>query len=151
MFIVEATTVINAPVSAVWKTLTHLDDYQAWSTMLHYEGGKLVEGETLELRLTLPGGTNYRFSPEVKVLEPNKRFVWKAVTRIEGIFDGEHSFELIPFGDQQTRLINREVYTGILSPIVKRLPMMKGAAAGFAAMNAEIKAHAEKNVLKGTP
>lgn len=143
MFEVKSMTNINAPIDIVWQTLMDVDSYKMWSTMLHYEGGTIAKDETITLRLTLPNGTDYQFSPKVVDLQPNKRFAWKATTFINGIFDGEHIFELEAVNDNTTCLTNREVYSGILSPIFKQLPMMKEAPAGFDAMNAEIKAQAE--------
>lgn len=71
-------------------------------------------------------------------------FTWRAITLLRGVFDGEHSFVLEPLPNDQTQLINREVYSGLLAPIFKRLPMMQGAEEGFIAMNHEIKAHSEQ-------
>jgi hypothetical protein len=142
-FEVRAETTINTPAEIVWQTLTDVDNYHVWSSMLHYQRGKVALGETLNLRLSLPE-TDYSFAPEVVALEPERVFAWRATTGFRGVFDGEHSFVLEPLANQQTRLINREIYSGLLAPIFKRLPMMQGAQAGFVAMNEEIKRHSER-------
>jgi len=41
------------------------------------------------------------------------------------IFEGEHFFEIKPLSNGKTVLINREEYRGILSLLMKNLPMMK--------------------------
>lgn len=143
MFVVQAETEIDAPAPVVWAVLTDMEAYKAWSTMLHYRGGELVEDGTLQLRLTLPNGPSYNFAPRVIALEPERRFTWRATTGLRGIFDGEHSFELTPLGGGRTLLHNREQYSGLLAPLFQRLPMMRDAPAGFGAMNEEIRARAE--------
>jgi len=59
------------------------------------------------------------------------------------VFDGEHHFMLTELENGETLLYNYEHYSGSLSPIFKRLPMMKDAPEGFVAMNDEIKRRAE--------
>lgn len=143
MFVVQAETEINAPAAVVWAVLTDMEAYDAWSTMLHYRGGALTEGGTVQLRLALPDGPSYSFAPRVIVLEPERRFSWRATTGLRGIFDGEHSFELTPLAGGRTLMRNRERYSGLLAPLFQRLPMMRDAPAGFVAMNKEIRARAE--------
>ncbi len=143
MFVVQAETEIDAPAAVVWAVLTDMEAYDAWSTMLHYRGGALAEGGTIQLRLSLPNGPSYNFAPRVIALEPERRFTWRATTGVRGIFDGEHSFELAPLAGGRTFLLNREQYSGLLAPLLQRLPMMRDAPAGFVAMNEEIRARAE--------
>jgi hypothetical protein len=143
MFEVQAVTEIEAPAAVVWDVLTKVTQYRAWSTMLHYRGGTLQVGATVQLRLELPGGTGYDFAPQVIALDPERRFAWRAITITRGVFDGEHSFELLPLTETRTRLRNHERYSGLLAPIFKRLPMMRDASAGFEAMNREIQVRAE--------
>lgn len=99
----------------------------------------------LEATAHLARGPNYSFSPTVVDLRPNERYAWLGTTGVRGLFDGEHSFELEPVDENRTRLTNREVYSGLLAPIFRRLPMMQDAPQGFEAMNAEIKAYTEAN------
>ncbi len=114
MFEIQAETEVDAPTSVVWAVLTGLS-----------------------------AGPRYNFAPRVIVLQPEQRFTWRAITGVRGIFDGEHSFELAPLAGGRTRLRNREVYSGLLAPLLQRLPMMRDAPAGFLAMNQEIRARAE--------
>jgi hypothetical protein len=143
MFVVQAEIEIDAPAPVVWAVLTHMEAYGAWSSMLHYRGGALAEGSTIQLRLSLPNGPSYSFAPRVIALEPERRFAWRATTGLRGIFDGEHSFELTPLASGRSFLRNREQYSGLLAPLFQRLPMMRDASAGFVAMNEEIRARAE--------
>ena len=145
MFTISAKTVIDAPPDTVWRVLTAFDEYDTWSSMLLPQQTAPPElNELINLRLAMPGGFAYNFSPKVTVLDANQHFAWRQKTGLPGVFDGEHHFELTPLDDGRTEMHNYEHYSGILSPLFKRLPMMKDAPAGFEAMNAEIKARAEQ-------
>jgi len=142
-FEVRATTDIGASVETVWRVLIELSSYAEWSTLLRYEGGVAEVGQRLSLRLTLPDGGGYAFSPEVLVVDAPHHFAWVGRTGIKGVFDGEHHFRLSRIDAGTTRLENVERYSGILSPLMKRMPQMKSADAGFEQMNQEIRRRAE--------
>ena len=144
MFTISARTVIHAPVDVVWQVMMDFSAYEQWSTMLLPEQDTPPQlGTTIKLRLALSGGPAYSFEPVVIALDENYHFAWRQKTGITGVFDGEHHFELKMVENGQTELHNYEHYSGLLSPIFKRLPMMQSAPAGFEAMNAEIKMRAE--------
>jgi hypothetical protein len=144
MFMISARTVIHTPADVVWQVLMDFSAYKQWSTMLMPEQDTPPQlGTTIKLRLALSDGPAYSFEPMVIALDENRHFAWRQKTGIRGVFDGEHHFELKPFENGQTDLHNYEHYSGLLSPLFKRLPMMQGALAGFEAMNAEIKMRAE--------
>lgn len=131
---------IPAPVEQVWHTLIDFPSYSEWNSQLTYLGGEVKKGGLLHLRLAAAGADPYEFKPVVSYFEENTRFAWLAVTGVAGVFDGEHFFELSPAPGGSTRLINREEYRGILSQVMRHLPMMKQAPAGFVKMNEEIAA-----------
>lgn len=143
-FEVRATTEIDAPIDVVWGVLTDLPRYAEWSTLLLYEGGELAVGAHLRLRLALPDGAGYAFAPEVLVLDAPTHFAWVGRTGIKGVFDGEHHFRLRALEGSRTVLENVERYSGILSPIMKRMPQMQSADAGFEAMNQDLRRRAEQ-------
>jgi len=101
----DAITLINAPIETVWQTLMGFESYKEWSTMLHYLGGEPKVGNPIQLRLVF-GKTDYKFSPRVIDMTANKRFAWKATTFRDGIFDGEHSFELMENRKQIHRIMS---------------------------------------------
>ncbi len=132
--------------SRVWDAVVDFPSYGEWSTQLSWLGGGAGPGAALKLRLAVEGAAPYEFTPTVSVGEPNVRFAWLARTGVPRLFDGEHFFELEPMAGGKTRLMNRERYSGALSLLMQRLPMMAGAPRGFAKMNDEIKARAESRV-----
>jgi hypothetical protein len=141
-FTVVASVHIRAPIEIVWQTLTDLAAWSAWCTWLRYDGGALRVGERLQLRLEPPEGGGYAFAPEVLILDAPLHLAWVGRTGLPGVFDGEHHFKLRAV-EGGTWLENSERYSGLLSPLFERLPQMRGAQAGFEALNAEIKARAE--------
>lgn len=141
-FEVRADILIDAPPRMVWEVLTNMKDYPNWNDQLEFLGGQPSKGERVRLRLSVEGADPYQFTAVINHWEPAKTFGWIARTGMPGIFDGEHLFELQD-KNGKTQLVNREIYQGILAPIIQRQPMMKNAPAGFEKMNQQLKEHTE--------
>ncbi len=142
-FDVVAEVMIRAPRAVVWAVLTDVARWKEWSTWLAWDGGDVQVGQRLRLRLTPPGGGGYAFTPEVLRVDAPTHFAWVGRTGLPGVFDGEHHFVLEEV-EGGTRLLNHERYSGLLSPLMQRIPAMKDAPAGFAAMNDEVRLRAER-------
>lgn len=135
---------ISAPPEKVWRTVIAFDKYNQWNSQLQYLGGDVKPNSTLHLKLSAKGTDPYEFKPTVSYWEENKRFAWLAVTGFPRVFDGEHFFELQDLGNGKTLVVNREEYRGLLSLIIRNLPMMKTAPEGFELMNTELKRYCEQ-------
>jgi hypothetical protein len=150
-FVVETRVLIAAPPEAVWRVLTDLERWSEWNAMVRYEGGRLAVGERLALRLTPPSGTGYAFRPTVTALDPPRRFAWIGRTGgVPGIFDGAHSYTLRPVG-AGTELVDREVYSGLLAPVVERTAAMRDAPTGFAEWDRSLKRRVEDGAAGSPP
>jgi len=134
---------IQAPVEKVWNTIIDFKSYHEWNSQLEYLGGEVKPNGRLHLKLSVEGADPYEFKPTISHWQENERFAWLARTGLPRIFDGEHFFELKKIDDSTTLVTNREEYRGVLSLIMKNLPMMKGAPKGFEKMNLELKNHIE--------
>lgn len=143
-FEIREETVIDAPPERVWAVIVDAASYAQWNTQLAWLGGTPGPGAVLTLRLSAEGAAPYEFTPTVSHWEPGVRFAWLARTGLPRVFDGEHFFELEALEGGRTRLINRERYSGVLSLVMQRQPMMQGAPAGFVKMNDELKRRAEQ-------
>ena len=142
-FVVETRVVIAAPPAAVWRVLTDLARWSEWSGLVRYEGGRVAVGERLVLRLAPSSGAGYAFRPTVTALDAPHRFAWVGRTGgVPGIFDGAHSYTLRPDG-AGTELVDREVYSGLLAPLVRRTAAMRDAPAGFAEWDLSLKRRVE--------
>ncbi len=77
-------------------------------------------GNTITTRLEPPKASSMTFKPKVLVFEDNKKFVWLGHLFIKGLFDVEHSFELIDNLDETTTFMHSEKFEGILIPLFKK-------------------------------
>lgn len=144
-FEIREDIVIHAPPEKVWNAIVNFENYQQWNSQLKYLGGTVEPQGKLHLKLQVEGAEPYEFKPVISRWEKPKTFAWLATTGLPRIFDGEHFYELHELDEgRHTRVVNREEYRGILSLVMKNLPMMKNAPAGFAQMNEELKAYVEK-------
>lgn len=134
---------INAPIEKVWATIIDFDSYSEWNTQLEYLGGEVKPNGKLHLKLSADGADPYEFKPTISHWEENKKFAWIGRTGFPRVFDGEHFFELEKVGDDTTIVTNREEYRGVMSLIMKNLPMMKTAPEGFQKMNLALKSYTE--------
>jgi hypothetical protein len=134
---------IKAPKEKIWAAIIDFGSYAEWNSQLAYLGGEVRPQGTLHLKLSAEGADPYEFKPIISYWEENKRFAWLARTGFPRVFDGEHFFELQQIDDSTTLVTNREEYRGVMSLIIKNLPMMKSAPEGFKKMNNELKAYVE--------
>jgi hypothetical protein len=134
---------LEAAPMEVWRVVTTFSEYGQWNSQLSYLDGAVQPGGRLHLRLAVEGTAPYAFYANISHWEVGKRFAWIARTGFPRVFDGEHFFELHDLGQGRTRLVNREEYRGLLSQIIRQLPMMKVAPSGFEKMNQELKAFVE--------
>jgi hypothetical protein len=141
---VESSLEIQAPPEVVFDVLTVMRDWPTWSTMLvGQDRGPIERGAKLSLGLRTPQ-ESYDFIGTVTELRRGAAFEWLSRTGIPGIFDGRHRFEITELSSGRSRLRNVEFYSGLLAPLVRRTASMKAAPAGFAKMNQEIAARAER-------
>jgi hypothetical protein len=139
---------IDATPEQVWQTIIDFPNYQHWNTQLFFLGGEVKPHGKLHLRLAVQGTSPYEFKPTISHWRDQQTFAWIAVTGFPRIFDGEHFFELQAVGHGKTLVINRETYRGVLSLLMRNLPMMKDAPKGFVKMNLELKARVERSSLR---
>jgi len=81
-----------------------------------------------------------RFKPTIQKYEPNQELQWLGKLWFSGIFDGRHSFKLLPLENGNTLFIHSEQFTGLLvAPLWMYYPTLKG----FESMNQALKQRAE--------
>jgi hypothetical protein len=112
---------IDAPPARVWEVLVDLPAYREWNPFIVEAAGRVAVGETLSLRMALPGWEPMTIEPRLLVVEPERELRWKGRLVLPGLFDGEHAFLLTPLAGGRTRLDHVESFAGILLPIAKRL------------------------------
>lgn len=112
---------IEAPPARVWEVLVDLPAYPQWNPFIVEAAGKVAAGETLSLRMALPGRAPMTIEPRLLVVEPGRELRWRGSLWMRGLFDGEHAFVLTPLENGRTRLDHSERFEGLLLPIAKRM------------------------------
>ena len=133
---------VAASAEMVWRVLTDFPAYPKWNPFIRSVQGSAVAGQRLKVRLRLPHGRSYRFSPHVLKAIPATELRWRGKTWIEGVFDGEHAFIIVPNGIKGVRFIQREHFSGLLVRLI--LPFIaEKTRKGFDLMNLALKKVAE--------
>jgi hypothetical protein len=135
---------IDAGPEAVWAVLTDFARYGDWNPFLVAAAGVPAQGERLTVTLAPPGGRRITMKPVLTEVANAEALEWWGHLGVRGIFDGRHRFELHP-ENGATRLVQSEIFTGALVPLMAR-SLDRGTAAGFALMNAALKARVEQHV-----
>ncbi|MDS0296198.1 SRPBCC domain-containing protein [Halogeometricum luteum] len=130
---------IAAPAEAVWEVLTDLSAYREWNPHVVDAGGRLREGETVEIRVSRSGGRARALPVRVTEVDPPRRLSWVGRVLAAPLFEGRHTFELHELGERRTRLVNRETMTGLLVPLL----VAADAETDYGAMNDALAARAE--------
>ncbi len=111
---------IDAPSSIVWEALTDFSRYSQWNPFIRSIRGEAKQGGQLEIFIQPPGGRGMTFRPVILDLKPERELCWIWQLLLPGIFDSEHQFQIEPLGENRTRLIHREVFSGLLVPLLWR-------------------------------
>lgn len=138
---------IQAPPDRVWSILVDFDAYGSWNPFIHSIAGQAIQGQRIVARMVPPGKSGMTFKPELLKVTPKRELRWLGHLLIPGLFDGEHIFELHDNGDGSTTFVQRELFSGILIPLFRKM-LGENTRAGFEAMNAALKSRAEKTAAK---
>lgn len=130
---VSATVDLEASPEQVWEILTDTSGHARWNPFITTMAGTVAVGEKLDIQIVPPGGKTMRFRPTVTDVQPPYRLAWLGHLGVPGLFDGAHSFVLTPMSDGRTRLVQSEMFTGVLVWMARGL--LAKTAAGFEAMN----------------
>jgi hypothetical protein len=134
---------IEASAESVWKLLTDLASYAQWNPFVRRAAGEAQVGSQLDVYLQPDDGRGMRLRPIVLVAEPMHELRWRGKLFISGLFDGEHSFTIVPLGPDRVRLVQHEVFTGLLVPVLWN-GLKDSTLRGFRAMNQALKEQAER-------
>lgn len=142
MKLIETEILIDASPEKVWAILTNFENHPKWNPFIRSITGEKKIGEQLTVSIQPPGGNGMTFKPIVTSFKENKELRWKGKLGVQGIFDGEHYFQLIGQENNRTKLIHGERFSGILVALMgKALDKTKE---GFELMNKSLKIESEK-------
>lgn len=141
---VEAFEEIDAPPDVVWDVLLEFGRYPEWNPLVGSIEGLAVEADPPEGRIDPPGSYGVAFSPELLVVEENRRLAWLRRLVVPFAFDAYHEFRLEPIGDgRRTRLLQRETFRGALVPVLLEDARVER---GFRRLNEAVRDRAERRV-----
>lgn len=139
---IETEILIEASPEKVWAVLTDFENHPNWNPFIKLITGEKKIGEKLTVSIKPPGGNGMTFKPIVTSFKENVEFRWMGKLGVHGVFDGEHYFQLIGQGNNRTKLIHGEKFSGILVALMgKALDKTKE---GFELMNESLKFESEK-------
>ena len=113
---------IRAAPEVIWKRLTNAAEFSTWNSTVSSIEGEIAKGQRLTIRV--PIAPDRAFKPRVAEFETNSRMVWS--DGMPPMFKGSRTFTLTPQPDGTTEFAMREVFTGLM------LPMIKGSLPDFA-------------------
>ncbi len=142
---IVAEIIIDAPVEKIWGILTDFNQYSEWNPFIVKSRGVPVVGSTL-VNTMKQGDKNMTLKPKIIKAITNRTLEWKGSLIIPGLFDGLHYFKIEQLSNNQSKLIQGELFSGILSgPILKSLK--ENTTQGFIEMNMALKKLAENNLI----
>lgn len=130
MKIFETTTLIHAEADRIWALLVDAPAYPSWNTTVDKVEGTIALGQKIKVFAKISPGRAF----PVKVVEllPLERMVWSGGMPL-GLFKGVRTFTLTK-KDDAVEFGMREVYSGLMSPMIERsLPDLQPAFDEFAA------------------
>jgi len=139
---IRTEVLIKAAPSKVWKFFTNFAIFPEWNPFIKYIHGDVVVGNILEVKISPPGAKSMIFKPKVLKMIQNKEIRWLGQFIIPGLFDGEHVFEFIDNKNETTTFIQREIFTGILVPLFRKM-IDDNTKRGFELMNIKLKEKCE--------
>jgi hypothetical protein len=133
-------TSIHATPERIWALLTDAAGYTHWNNTVEKVDGRIASGERITVHPKInPSRT---FSVKVVEFEPSQRMVWTGGMPL-GLFKGQRTFTLKAGLNGDIEFSMREVYSGLMAPLISRsIPDLQPAFDEFAS---DLKRAAEAN------
>lgn len=139
---IKTEILINATPAKVWSLLTNFENYPNWNPFIKSLKGDVKVGNKITVRIEPPEARGMTFKPKILCYEPNAELRWLGHLLFAGLFDGEHSFELINNENGTTTFKQSEKFNGILVPLFAK-QLENNTRKGFEEMNEKLKELAE--------
>lgn len=133
---------IAARADAIWAALVDLHRFRDWNPFIRRASGSLRVGRRVRLRVRTRFGVPLVFRATVTVREPRRELRWRGYFLAPWLASGDHTFTLETSARGTVHLEQREVFSGILPRLARRL-LVPETRRGFDAMNRALKQRAE--------
>jgi len=141
---IKTEIIINASTEKVWDILMDHENYPNWNPFIKQISGVTEKGNSLSVTMQIENKNPMNFKPEVLTNKKLQEFRWKGKLFVSGLFDGEHYFLLEQLSQNQTKFIQGENFSGLLSGLLFKM-IGKDTETGFNAMNEAIRLQIETN------
>lgn len=111
--------ILNASKDKVWNTLTKIENYKDWNPFIVSSEGEIKQGKQLTNTM-MNNGKPMVFKPIITKVDPMHEFEWLG-SGFLGMFKGRHYFKLEDLGNNQTKLIHGEQFSGLLSGLIMKM------------------------------
>ncbi|HZS11831.1 MAG TPA: SRPBCC domain-containing protein [Nitrospirales bacterium] len=138
---VQADIEIAAPATVVWEILTDFRRYPEWNPFIRSIVGELGFGERLVMTVQPPGCRPWTSHPKILHVAPHREILMQERLLLPGLLDAEQAWLIEPSGGMFIRVSQRKRFSGLLLPLLRRLP--DKILGGMEAMNFALKARAE--------
>ena len=119
---IVTTIEIDAEPEEVWDVLVDFPSHSRWNPFFAQIEGEATAGNVIAIKARKDDGSEgMGFTPMVLEVEPAVLLRWKGKLLVNGIFDGEHIFELESISGGRTRLQHSENFGGILIPLMGKV------------------------------
>ena len=108
---------IETSPQTIWKILTNAAAYPEWEPNVERIEGQIAKGEKIKVFTKFSPGR--AFPATISSFVPNEQMVWSGGMPL-GLFKGVRTFELTPNGDGGTDFSMKEVFSGLLLPLIGR-------------------------------
>jgi|HubBroStandDraft_1064217.scaffolds.fasta_scaffold203514_3 hypothetical protein len=123
-------TSIRATPEHIWALLTDAASYTRWNHTVEKVDGKIARGERITVHPKI--NASRAFPVKVAEFEPPRRMVWTGGMPL-GLFRGERTFMLTAGSNGDVEFSMREVYGGVMAPLIGRsIPDLQPAFEEFA-------------------
>lgn len=129
---------IAASPEIVWAILTDFPSYPEWNPFVSHIEGPIEEGE--KIKVSIDG---MKFEPILQTVIPHEELSWKGKLWINGLFDGEHIFQINDNQDGTITFVQKEHFKGLLIPILKKKLELE-TKLGFEKMNIALRDRVEE-------
>lgn len=125
----EAGVSIEADPPEIWSVLVDAPGYATWDSGVERVEGRIAPGERLRVYSKL---SRRAFPVRVTEYLPGLRLRWSGGL-LMGMFRGERTFELAQESAGTTHFVVREIYSGVMLPLVwRRMPDLGPSFVQFA-------------------
>ncbi len=149
MAIYRTTFRIEAPSEVVWAALSDFERYPEWNPSVPSITGTLGVGNTVSLRLAMPGRPSPKVKAQLTEVVPQRRLRWHGNVGADWLFAGDRDFVIEATDDVGVSVTHVEDVKGALFPVF-RLVMGGAIQQHHDGFNSALKQRAEEMAVETT-